>query len=65
MLAIKVIALLGRALPAIIRTRQAERKMAKLSTSEGGATITKDERVTIVRESVLEALEVIVGNLDD
>jgi len=65
MLAIKVIALLGRALPAIIRTRQAERKMAKLTTSDGGSRITKAERVTIVRESVLEALEAIVGNLDD
>ena len=65
MLAIRTISLLVRVLPAIIRSRQTQRKMAKLSTSDGGSTITKDERVIIVRESVLEALEAIVGKLDD
>ena len=65
MLAQSVVSLLVSALPAIIMRRQQERKKAKLSSSPGGSKITKEERVIIVRESVLEALNVILGKLDD
>lgn len=65
MLAHTVISMLVSTLPKIIRKRQQERSKAKLSTSDGGTKITKAERVIIVRESVLEALESIVGQLDD
>jgi len=64
MLGGKVMILLARVLPAIIRERQTQRKMAKLSSSDGGTDITREERVMIVRESLEAALEAIIDDLD-
>lgn len=64
MLGGKVMILLAKVLPAIIRERQNQRKMAKLSSSDGGSSITKEERVTIVKESLEAAFDAIVDDLD-
>ena len=64
MLGGKVMILLARVLPSIIRERQTQRKMAKLSSSDGGSSITKEERVKIVKESLEAAFDAIVDDLD-
>ena len=64
-LANRIVSMMFKVLPRIIGTIIEERREAKLSTSDGGSDITGEERVIIIRESVLRALEIIIEKLDD
>ena len=64
-LANRIVSMMFKVLPGIIGTIIKERREAKLSTSDGGSDITGEERVIIIRESVLRALEIIIEELDD
>lgn len=61
----RIVSMMFKLLPGLIGTIIKERREAMLSTSVGGSDITGEERVIIIRESVLRALDIIIQELDD